>query len=618
MPIGGYWGSQPLGAFNAMERPFHSMERPFNAMERPFNTMEHPWSNNCGGQWGRCPTQWSWPPNARWSATAATPSLAENSAWWDHPGAQGGGTLAELIGRDHGHIQPPSSLNVDTHVVEDRTSRTLFVGGLAMTASEEDLWNAFGRNGDVLKIRIAVDQATGRARGFAHVEFATIEQMQAAQAKFDGVEINGRPVRLEITRSGGKSAYLRSCDDPSLPRRSSSRSSPARPRCNRSCSVDVPNDKFEKAPSSASSSGSRSRSPRPHMRSRLWDSRVDGNDGVRPSLPPLAKPQKGGLKLFHGACVDIHDLVGGAQYNGCEGRILDGPNEKGRWEVAVQFQCEERKISLKQENVQPKPSCGWELVAMSLNTKTSSEDLSPVFAQCGLLKNVRMPRKEDGSSKCMCMIEMAQRSGAEAALKTLQGHVIHGKALKVEWSTRAKREMGLNDLLVGQLVCVLTSLPECQCNGIGKVVSVRDDGCDVVEVELDGKKQTMQARSDNLVILRDCPEIPHPAAQPTMSASVEERPVHTEEGAAEPPKRRRSAWGKENDGGVVYLRGATVVDPRPSLEPLPPEIELQEMATKDLRQLLISRGVDIVGCFEKADLLERARQPLEQHGQQLP
>ena len=54
--------------------------------------------------------------------------------------------------------------------------------------------------------------------------------------------------------------------------------------------------------------------------------------------------------------MDINSLVGAAQYNGCEGNVVQGPNEKGRWGVRVQFQGEERTLALKPENLQLKPT----------------------------------------------------------------------------------------------------------------------------------------------------------------------------------------------------------------------------------------------------------------------
>lgn len=51
----------------------------------------------------------------------------------------------------------------------------------------------------------AYDQETGRARGFAHVEFAESAAAAAAAAKNGEVELDGRTLRLDLSagRSGG-------------------------------------------------------------------------------------------------------------------------------------------------------------------------------------------------------------------------------------------------------------------------------------------------------------------------------------------------------------------------------------------------------------------------------
>jgi RNA recognition motif-containing protein len=51
----------------------------------------------------------------------------------------------------------------------------------------------------------AYDQETGRARGFAHVEFAEASAAAAAAAKNGELELDGRALRLDLSagRSGG-------------------------------------------------------------------------------------------------------------------------------------------------------------------------------------------------------------------------------------------------------------------------------------------------------------------------------------------------------------------------------------------------------------------------------
>lgn len=293
------------------------------------------------------------------------------------------------------------------------------------------------------------------------------------------------------------------------------------------------------------------------------------------------------MELAAGARVDIHGLVGAAQYNGCEGRVMQGPNDKGRWEVQVDFQCEERTVSLKPENLQPKPSCGWELAAMSLQYSATEREVSEAFATCGMVRTARLTKNPDGSSKGICIVEMAHRSGAEAALEKLQGHMLRLRAMKVEWSLRAKQEFEMGT----------------------------DKEAD------DAKKPQAQPQPSETSAGVE----PTPAADPPADADVTAAPPaadatagsqetepakpQTEEGASQ--RRRRSAWDQENSGGVVYTAppasgGASTAD-EPKTPPLPPEEELSAMPAKELRRLLSDRGVNVSTCFEKSDLLEQAR-----------
>lgn len=48
----------------------------------------------------------------------------------------------------------------------------------------------------MVDLHLPSDRVTGQPRGFAFVEFSTPEEAAAAQAKFDGYELNGRQLRV--------------------------------------------------------------------------------------------------------------------------------------------------------------------------------------------------------------------------------------------------------------------------------------------------------------------------------------------------------------------------------------------------------------------------------------
>ncbi|MBK8977272.1 MAG: RNA-binding protein [Planctomycetes bacterium] len=75
--------------------------------------------------------------------------------------------------------------------------KRLFVGNLSWGTQEDDLIELFETDGrTVVSARIMTDRDTGRSRGFGFVEMASDEDAQAAMQALDGVEVDGRPLRV--------------------------------------------------------------------------------------------------------------------------------------------------------------------------------------------------------------------------------------------------------------------------------------------------------------------------------------------------------------------------------------------------------------------------------------
>ncbi len=85
----------------------------------------------------------------------------------------------------------------------------LFVGNLSFNTADADLIAAFEKDGlKVSSAQIMLDRDTGRSRGFAFVEMASPEDAQAAIKAMDGVQLDGRALRVNEAeerkpRSGG-------------------------------------------------------------------------------------------------------------------------------------------------------------------------------------------------------------------------------------------------------------------------------------------------------------------------------------------------------------------------------------------------------------------------------
>ncbi|MBI2526571.1 MAG: RNA-binding protein [Candidatus Rokubacteria bacterium] len=79
----------------------------------------------------------------------------------------------------------------------------LFIGGLSFSTSSDRLREVFTQAGGVESAAVVTDRDTGRSRGFGFVEMATAEEAEAAVKKFNGQEVDGRTLKVEIANSAG-------------------------------------------------------------------------------------------------------------------------------------------------------------------------------------------------------------------------------------------------------------------------------------------------------------------------------------------------------------------------------------------------------------------------------
>jgi RNA recognition motif-containing protein len=77
----------------------------------------------------------------------------------------------------------------------------LFVGNLPYQATEDDLRTHFSQVGQPTQIVRPLDRETGRARGFAFVEYADRAAAEDAIKKFDGQLFMGRPLAVSEARA---------------------------------------------------------------------------------------------------------------------------------------------------------------------------------------------------------------------------------------------------------------------------------------------------------------------------------------------------------------------------------------------------------------------------------
>ncbi|CAN0904878.1 RNA-binding protein CP29B, chloroplastic [Linum grandiflorum] len=84
------------------------------------------------------------------------------------------------------------------------TEHKLFVGNVSWSVTSESLTEAFRPYGEVAFARVLYDGETGRSRGYGFVCFTNASDMEAALQAADGLELEGRALRVSLAEGGKK------------------------------------------------------------------------------------------------------------------------------------------------------------------------------------------------------------------------------------------------------------------------------------------------------------------------------------------------------------------------------------------------------------------------------
>ena len=79
-------------------------------------------------------------------------------------------------------------------------SKTLFVGNLPYSMTEDRLRTLFEASGTIVSVRIVIDRETQRPKGFGFVEFEVPYAAEAAIAELSGHLIDGRELMVNEAR----------------------------------------------------------------------------------------------------------------------------------------------------------------------------------------------------------------------------------------------------------------------------------------------------------------------------------------------------------------------------------------------------------------------------------
>ena len=76
----------------------------------------------------------------------------------------------------------------------------LYVGGISFNTTQNELSDAFSQAGTVNSAMIIMDRITGRSKGFGFVEMSNDEEAQSAIELWNGKELGGRRLTVNVAR----------------------------------------------------------------------------------------------------------------------------------------------------------------------------------------------------------------------------------------------------------------------------------------------------------------------------------------------------------------------------------------------------------------------------------
>jgi len=79
--------------------------------------------------------------------------------------------------------------------------KTIYIGNLSFSTTEEVLMNEFSKLGQVNSARIIMDNQSGRSKGFGFVEMNQEDEAAKAISSLNGKKIDGRVIRVSYAET---------------------------------------------------------------------------------------------------------------------------------------------------------------------------------------------------------------------------------------------------------------------------------------------------------------------------------------------------------------------------------------------------------------------------------
>ncbi|XP_047975591.1 33 kDa ribonucleoprotein, chloroplastic [Salvia hispanica] len=82
----------------------------------------------------------------------------------------------------------------------------IYAGNLSWSLTSQALRDAFSHQPGYLSAKIIYDRDSGRSRGFGFITFSSAEEVESALSAMNGVELEGRPLRLNLAEQRAAAA----------------------------------------------------------------------------------------------------------------------------------------------------------------------------------------------------------------------------------------------------------------------------------------------------------------------------------------------------------------------------------------------------------------------------
>lgn len=80
-------------------------------------------------------------------------------------------------------------------------SKRIYIGNLALTATESSVNELFAKYGTVNSCRLITDRNTSQSKGFGFVEMDSVEEATKAISELNGQDVNGRIIKVDEAKA---------------------------------------------------------------------------------------------------------------------------------------------------------------------------------------------------------------------------------------------------------------------------------------------------------------------------------------------------------------------------------------------------------------------------------